>query len=645
MSIASYLNYQFLDQNLLHVDSGPNNISLTNNGGSYSLDSNKSSILLKTANNATFPNVDWSTYNDLAISCWIKTTNFTNNDIIMNCGHCNVINTFPSDATNLTAYFTFNSSITTENTLSASNLTYTAGSGNMTIDSANFIRGTGSLVQTTTTANTAKLSSANTGFDVQTSVRKTSFSVSCWVRISNFTVTNQTIFSWGNGTTTSGSQGIIGQFVSNTNFSFTFIGASTSHLSTSGITFATNTWYHIVCTYTHSTTTGTRRIYINGYLAATDVSPVTTPLCNSGVFIIGDPVPASGYNCFVGNLDDFRLYNIVLDANKVISLFNSNFAIIMSNSQLTFLHNNLSLYQTTSYPLTSWTYVLWVIKSSNVSRYPQAVVKLNNATTSAYSFVKITPGSYRNILGDTANSALSSLYISDFRILTIPLTSTIEDTLFNTTCSLYALNSVMPIVNNVYNKLLWSSNLNCISYGNTQVYQNSVKINKGNGISNTLVSQADVDNTMYNLRNLYYNSNLKLNVTTTGVTVNGSVTYTGTSVATSDITLKNVIQSIDNPIERLFEISTFRYIPNDLGLKLGIFYDDHIRLGVSAQDVEKVFPEVVSLSAFDSSNLDSGEIVSKTGSNFLAVSYQELVPVLIECIKELKKEVNAFKKI
>ncbi len=53
-------------------------------------------------------------------------------------------------------------------------------------------------------------------------------------------------------------------------------------------------------------------------------------------------------------------------------------------------------------------------------------------------------------------------------------------------------------------------------------------------------------------------------------------------------------------------------------------------------------PEVVTLAPFDTSNIE-GISVSKSGKNYLTVDYERLVPVLIECIKELKKEIDILK--
>lgn len=50
--------------------------------------------------------------------------------------------------------------------------------------------------------------------------------------------------------------------------------------------------------------------------------------------------------------------------------------------------------------------------------------------------------------------------------------------------------------------------------------------------------------------------------------------------------------------------------------------------GVIAQDVQEVFPDIVTLE-------DDG---------YYAVDYAQFVPILIECIRELKEEINSLKK-
>jgi len=132
----------------------------------------------------------------------------------------------------------------------------------------------------------------------------------------------------------------------------------------------------------------------------------------------------------------------------------------------------------------------------------------------------------------------------------------------------------------------------------------------------------------------------KLDITG-GVFVSGSILATGNITASySDMRLKDIVERIENPIEKVMKINTFKYKPSVLAQSLNIH--DNVQVGVSAQDVKTVLPEVVSLAAFDTSNLPSGEVVSKSGSEYLTVSYERLVPLLIECIKELNSKIEVL---
>ena len=81
----------------------------------------------------------------------------------------------------------------------------------------------------------------------------------------------------------------------------------------------------------------------------------------------------------------------------------------------------------------------------------------------------------------------------------------------------------------------------------------------------------------------------------------------------------------------------FYYTPNDLARKNGIKNTD-IEIGLSAQEVQKVLPEIVRIAPFDSERNKDGVIVSKSGENYLTMSYERLVPVFVEAIKELERK-------
>lgn len=103
--------------------------------------------------------------------------------------------------------------------------------------------------------------------------------------------------------------------------------------------------------------------------------------------------------------------------------------------------------------------------------------------------------------------------------------------------------------------------------------------------------------------------------------VDGNVAVSGVTVHTSDIRLKKNIAVIKGALERVSRLHGvgFRWIDKERDLEQGA------QLGVIAQEVESVFPELV-----------------LTDSNgYKSVAYSNLVAPLIESVKELKAKIEA----
>ena len=127
-------------------------------------------------------------------------------------------------------------------------------------------------------------------------------------------------------------------------------------------------------------------------------------------------------------------------------------------------------------------------------------------------------------------------------------------------------------------------------------------------------------------------TDLQLNSLGIGIAATGT---TGEIVATNDITafyssderLKTNIEVIDSALDKVSNIRGVKFDWNETALEM---YPDRTDrdVGVIAQEIEKVLPEVVA-------DRDNG---------YKAVRYEKLVPLLIEAIKELKQEVDELKK-
>ena len=110
----------------------------------------------------------------------------------------------------------------------------------------------------------------------------------------------------------------------------------------------------------------------------------------------------------------------------------------------------------------------------------------------------------------------------------------------------------------------------------------------------------------------------------------------------SDDRLKTFTSNITGALNIIDSLKGFHYVPNDMALKLGFLYDNEI--GLSAQDVKKVVPEIVKIAPFDSmKDIESGNIVSKSGEEYLTICYERLGAVFVEAIKELRKENKELK--
>jgi hypothetical protein len=122
--------------------------------------------------------------------------------------------------------------------------------------------------------------------------------------------------------------------------------------------------------------------------------------------------------------------------------------------------------------------------------------------------------------------------------------------------------------------------------------------------------------------------------------VNGDIASTGNITAYySDIRLKNIHSNIENPLDIINNLNGFYYTPNDLANSFGI-KKNKMEIGLSAQDVQKVLPELINIAPFDMELDDDGNIKSKSGNNYLTISYERLVPILIEGIKEQNKKLS-----
>ena len=107
---------------------------------------------------------------------------------------------------------------------------------------------------------------------------------------------------------------------------------------------------------------------------------------------------------------------------------------------------------------------------------------------------------------------------------------------------------------------------------------------------------------------------------------NGNLHVDGTFTQVSDARLKQRIQQLESTLDRLTGIRGVSYLPRQVGRRADRS-EERPAIGVLAQEVEAVFPQLVSTPA---------------GDGYKAVDYNGLTAVLLEAVKELKTTLDAL---
>jgi len=164
-----------------------------------------------------------------------------------------------------------------------------------------------------------------------------------------------------------------------------------------------------------------------------------------------------------------------------------------------------------------------------------------------------------------------------------------------------------------------------------------------NNNSGSWIDFSSIDNSDYKVRLRGYNNPQKLEITTgssvTTIDSGGNLLVPGDITAFySDERLKKIKTNISDVLSNIDNINVFKYENNDLANSLG-FKNEKLQIGLSAQEIQKYYPELVELAPFDSEyDIESGGNISKSGENYLTLKYDRLVPILLQGIKELNNK-------
>jgi hypothetical protein len=115
------------------------------------------------------------------------------------------------------------------------------------------------------------------------------------------------------------------------------------------------------------------------------------------------------------------------------------------------------------------------------------------------------------------------------------------------------------------------------------------------------------------------------------ILVRGTISCSNDVVAFySDARLKDFHGTIQSPLDKVMKLNGYYWTENEKAKELG-YDNDRMQVGVSAQEIEEVLPELIK--------------DAPVGHGYKTIDYGKITPLLIEAIKELKNEINQLKGI
>jgi hypothetical protein len=261
------------------------------------------------------------------------------------------------------------------------------------------------------------------------------------------------------------------------------------------------------------------------------------------------------------------------------------------------------------------------------------------------NYVSETSNLLGNTILDTSNIISSRISVLDVNVSNYvsEASNLLGNTIQDTSNIISSRISVLDV--NVSNYVSEASNL----LGNTildssniiSTYISVLDVNVSNYVSNTSNVISDrITNTSYwsnSANGIYYNlQNVGIGTDATNsykLYVNGNTYISGDLSVTNNITafvsderLKTKVGKIENALDIINSLNAFKYKLNDIAGNYG-FNTCNIHIGLSAQEVQKVLPEIVASAPFDNIN-----------NEYLTIQYERIIPVLVEAIKELSKK-------
>jgi hypothetical protein len=315
----------------------------------------------------------------------------------------------------------------------------------------------------------------------------------------------------------------------------------------------------------------------------------------------------------------------VLAANGGITVDTSNFIVDGTTGEITTL-SSLHLGHASDTTLARSAAGVVTIEGVEIVTLSRAQT-LTNKTLTAPVLGTPASGTLTNCTGlpnsGLVNSTISGISLGS-NLATLTIGTGLSGTSYNGSTGITIANTGVTSITTNTGLSANSSATGAVTITNTGV----TSLTAGTGIS---ISAATGGVTITNTNSIGSSTNLQIQSLGVGTAASGT---TGEIRAISNITsnysddnLKDNLGNIPNALEKVLSLNGFYYEPNKTAQDLG--YAVKREVGVSAQQVQAVLPEIVVAAPID--------------DKYLTVHYERLVPLLIEAIKEQQKQIDELK--
>lgn len=354
------------------------------------------------------------------------------------------------------------------------------------------------------------------------------------------------------------------------------------------------------------------------YTVATNLN---TALNTANTFLqANDALTLAASKVYTDTLRTYVDTNLTLN-NGVNTTQNTNISNVNTYAQAGFaLANSTTTYSQAGFAVAN-------TATSNLSANVAYFQALNNTQNTQITTVTTTAGAAFNSGNTTLAYAQAGYASSNTKVATVSGTSG-RVTSSGTTAITLDLATAGPGASSATN-----ASLTIDAYGRVSALSSgTAPVTSITGTSNQITVSGTVTPTLSLPQSIHTGANFQINSLGVGTGATGTA---GEIRATNNITayysddrLKTRLGLIENALDKVNSLNGFYYEANQTAQDLG--YTVRKEVGLSAQEVQSILPEIVVPAPID--------------EKYLTIHYERVVPLLVEAIKELSRQVEELKK-